>query len=87
MNFFRLSKSIRKLSLFFFFFLSGLIVIAQDSTVVKWTTKIQKTNENKYQLQLTGTIVSGFHIYMKDSTEGIDGLIINYQLLVLLIQI
>ena len=79
MNFFRLSKSIRKLSLFFFFLLSGLIVTAQDSTVVKWKTKIQKINGNKYQLQLTGTIASGFHIYMKDSMEGIDGLIINYK--------
>ena len=79
MNFFRISKLIRKLSLFFFFLLSGLIVTAQDSTVVKWKTKIQKINGNKYQLQLTGTIASGFHIYMKDSMEGIDGLIINYK--------
>lgn len=51
---------------------------AQDSTIIKWNTSVTKINEQQYQLKLTGVISSGFHVYLRDSVEGIDGLKITY---------
>jgi thiol:disulfide interchange protein DsbD len=53
-------------------------LIAQDSTVVKWKTNVIRINDHQYQIKLTGVISSGFHIYLRDSVEGIDGLKIIY---------
>ncbi len=67
--------SILILVLFLFQF-SG---IAQDSSAVAWAATGKKIAEGQYEIQLKGTIKTGWHIYAKTNTfAGLEGLKITF---------
>ena len=71
----KISKII--LGLFFsLIFSSGLM--AQDSTIVKWTVSFEKVNEKEFRVLLQGDIPDQWHIYSIDSLEGLSGVTFAY---------
>ena len=60
----------------FIFQLSG---IAQDSATVRWKATGKKIGEGQYQIQLKGTIKTGWQVYPKNNTTlEIEGLKITF---------
>ncbi len=71
----KISKII--LGLFFsLIFSSGLM--AQDSSIVKWTVSFEKVNEKEFRVLLQGDIPDQWHIYSIDSLEGLSGVTFAY---------
>jgi thiol:disulfide interchange protein DsbD len=73
----RLKSVVSLLTIFFVLFqYSGL---AQDSSAVKWTATGKKTGEGQYEIQLKGSIRSGWHVYAKPNVAaGLEGLKITF---------
>jgi len=59
-----------------FIFSSGLM--AQDSSIVKWTVSFEKINEKECRVLLQGEIPDQWHIYAIDSLEGLSGVTFAY---------
>ena len=60
-------------------FLLQLPVLAQDSAAVKWQATGKKIAAGQYEIKLTGTIKSGWHVYAKSNTAaGLEGFKISF---------
>ncbi len=61
------------------FCMSGQLM-AQDSSVVKWTllSTPVKNKANAYQIEIKGAIPEGWHLYEKNDKEGLEGLHFDY---------
>jgi thiol:disulfide interchange protein DsbD len=46
------------------------IVIAQSNNLVQWKFASKKLRDNKYELKITATLSSGWHIYSQNMAEG-----------------
>ncbi len=57
----------KKISILFSFLLLQLAGFAQDSSIVQWKGTGKKTASGQYEIQLTGTIKSGWHIYAQNN--------------------
>lgn len=51
---------------------------AQDSSAVQWTLHSKKIADKQYEISLTGSIRNGWHLYAKDSAEGLAGISLLY---------
>lgn len=73
----RFKRIISLLTIIFVLFqYSGL---AQDSSTVKWTATGKKTGEGQYEIELKGTIRTGWHVYAKPNVAaGLEGLKITF---------
>ncbi len=71
----KISKII--LGLFFSLILSSGLM-AQDSSIVKWTVSFEKVNEKEFRVLLQGDIPDQWHIYSIDSLEGLSGVTFAY---------
>ena len=61
------------------FFLSQFPVFAQDSAAVKWQATGKKIAVGQYEIKLTGTIKSGWHVYAKSNiAAGLEGFKITF---------
>ncbi len=57
------------------FFFSQIILLAQDSSTVNWNASGKKIGDGQYEIQLTGIIKKGWHLYVKQNTTiGIDAI-------------
>ncbi|MFM6926151.1 MAG: protein-disulfide reductase DsbD family protein [Ferruginibacter sp.] len=71
----------RKTGLFFsvFLLLFQFAGFSQDSSIVQWKGYGKKTAEGQYEIQLTGSIKPGWHLYAKGNAGlQIDGLQISF---------
>lgn len=64
-------------SLFFLSFLFSKNLFAQDSLIVKWEVSYQKTSDKIYDVRLKGTIKSGWHLYKKNETDELEGIVLS----------
>lgn len=54
-----------------------VISFSQDSSQIKWSYKVNKININQYEINFTGSIAKGWHIYDADLREGLTGLLVT----------
>lgn len=70
----------QRLFLLLFLLASGLFSNSQgkDSMHVKWVVSVQHSGGSNYNLQFTGLIQEGWHIYAPDQEEGLAGVVVSY---------
>lgn len=61
----------KKLILFAFFALCGVVVSAQSSSQVKWTYSAKKIADKTYEVHMTAALNGDWHIYSQN--VGVDG--------------
>ncbi len=62
-----------------FLFLFQIALLAQDSVAVTWKATGKKTGEGQYEIQLKGTIKTGWHVYAKPiAAAELEGLKITF---------
>ena len=54
------------------------VCLAQDTTIVKWTTQLSKIKDHHFSFKLKGEIKPGWHLYAKDVVDDIPGILIRY---------
>ena len=56
------------------------ISYSQDSAYVQWHSGVKKITDNKFEIDLKGSIKSGWHLYsIINETEGLTGITIEYE--------
>ena len=56
-----------------FFLIQGLLM-AQDSTIVKWHVKSKPLADRVFEIDIIGEIPKGWHVYQKNGNEGLSGI-------------
>lgn len=63
-------KTMRKIIFIFFFALTGLPLLAQNSNSIKWNTVAVQTAPNEYDIIFTAALEKGWHVYSQHIAEG-----------------
>ncbi|MFT3843715.1 MAG: protein-disulfide reductase DsbD family protein [Lacibacter sp.] len=60
----------KKIVLFFLLLLACFLANAQVQNPVKWSYKLKKISNTKYEVHITATIGHGWHIYSQTTPDG-----------------
>lgn len=72
-------KFLKYLSIFFVLLLATKKnLLAQDSSLIKWTIQSNKKSDKNYEIIFKGIIPVGYHLYAADKEDGLSGIVVQY---------